>query len=138
MNQQNSIQLRDEKAVAISRVQEIVVECSEPGWDGNGAEPISEVAAARAAEFIVALPKGIVMPEFAPEPDGSISLDWIQSRDRLFSLSIGTGSRLAYAWLDGTDRGHAVATFDGESVPWRILDEIRGIMNHASTALRAF
>ena len=61
------------------------------------------------------------MPEFAPEPDGAISLDWIQSRHRLFTLSISASNRLAYAWLDGTDKGHGVARFDGRTIPRRVL-----------------
>ena len=77
------------------------------------------------------------VPEFAPEPDGSVSLDWIQSRTRLFSLSIGTSRRLAYAWLDGSDKGHAVSRFDGKHIPSRIQQGIREIVNYGHTSLRA-
>jgi hypothetical protein len=75
-----------------------------------------------------ALPDGIPLPEFAPEPDGSISLDWILSRNRLFSVSIGHSSRLAFAWLDGADNGHGVARFDGQNVPPRVLEGIKCII----------
>lgn len=125
------------KSAAISQVRALVAECAAAGWDGNGAEPISQAAASLAVDLIRALPDGVALPEFAPEPDGSISLDWIQSRSRLFSLSVGTSSRLAYAWLDGEDRGHAVAAFDGATVPWRVLEEIRGIMDYANAPVRA-
>ena len=77
------------------------------------------------------------LPEFAPEPDGAISLDWIRSRHRLFSLSIGSTNRLAYSWLDGAHRGHAVAQFDGTKIPVRILQGIESIMNHGNSSLRA-
>ena len=100
---------------------------SDPDWEL--AEPVSRRAAELAADFIRALPEDVPLPEYASEPDGSISLDWIQSRHRLFSLSIGEGSRLPYAWLDGADVGHAVAFFDGETVPPRILEGIRRIIN---------
>ena len=96
---------------------------------------LDRLAALSAANFIRALPDGIALPEFAPEPDGSISLDWIQSRNRLFTLSVGSTNRLAYAWVDGTDKGHAVARFDGEHVPPRILEGIRGITNRGNAAL---
>ena len=112
------------KSAAVSRIWALVEECSERGWDGNGAEPISRAAAERAVEFVEDMPEGVGLPEFAPEPDGSLSLDWICSKSRLFSLSVGSSDRLAYAWLDGADRGHALAAFDGETVPWRILEEI--------------
>ena len=78
-----------------------------------------------------------VLPEFAPEPDGSISLDWIQSRARLYSLSIGHSNRLAYAWLDGADKGHGVVHFDGQNVPPRVLDGIKHIVGHGYAGLRA-
>lgn len=123
------------KADAISRMWEVVEECEETGWDGGQAEPISEIAAQIASNFIRALPEDVPLPEAAPEPDGCISLDWIKSRSRLFSLSVCSGNALAYAWLDGHDRGHAVARFDGQTVPARILDGIRQIMN-GNPALR--
>ena len=79
--------------------------------------------------FVRALPRDVALPEFAPEPDGSISLDWESSRSRRFSISIGVNNRLAYAWLDGTDRGHAVAYFDGRAIPLRILEGISAVTN---------
>ena len=87
--------------------------------------------------MVRALPGEVQLPEFAPEPDGSVSLDWIQSRNRMFTLSVGSGPRLAYAWLDGADKGHGVAAFDGSNVPTRVLEGICSIMNHGNTLLRA-
>jgi hypothetical protein len=112
---------------AISDIGAMAMECSAPGWDGEAAEPISTVAVVRGTKLVRALPDGFELPEFAPEPDGSISLDWIQSRNRLFSVSVGASDRLAYAWLDGTDRGHGVTGFDGDRVPPVILGLISGI-----------
>lgn len=125
------------KANAISQIWALVNECSVANWDGEGARPVDPQAAASAEELIRALPNGIPLPEFAAEPDGSISLDWIQSRNRLFSLSIGRGNRLPYAWLDGADKGHAVARFDGVQIPPRILEGISRIVNRSDVALRA-
>lgn len=123
------------KAAAIAQIGALAKECSEPDWDGEDARPLDRLAALLAAIFIRALPDDIALPEFAPQPDGSISLDWIQSRNRLFTLSAGATDRLAYAWLDGTDKGHAVARFDGEHVPSRVLEGIRGITNGGNGAL---
>ena len=117
---------------AISRIWALLNECAEEDWDGDGAQPISELAAAQAADLIRALPENLPLPDIAPEPDGAISLDWIQSRSRLFTLSVGESHRLPYAWLDGTDRGHAVARFDGETVPPRILEGIRRTVSSES------
>lgn len=123
------------KAAVIAQIWAIVNDCAEPGWDGDGAEPADRLAAFAAADLIRSLPGGIPLPEVAPEPDGAISLDWIRSRNRLFSLSVGTSDRLAYAWIDGSDRGHGVARFDGETIPTRILQGIGEIAGHGDAAV---
>lgn len=134
---EESLALFGAKAIAISQLRDLANECASEDWDGNGAYPIHPIAVLLVREFLRALPEDIPLPELAPEPDGSISLDWIQSRTRLFSLSIGTRQRLAYAWLDGSDKGHAVSRFDREQIPARILQGIRDIVNYGHTTLRA-
>ena len=124
------------KADAISDVWRVAAEHSEEDWDGTGGAAVNSLAACNAVEFLRVLPAGTPLPEVSPEPDGSISLDWIESRNRLFSLSIGSNRRLPYAWLDGSDRGHGVASFDGEQIPSRVLEEIRKIRLDAAPALR--
>jgi hypothetical protein len=47
----------------------------------------------------------------------------------MFTLSIGTSNRLAFAWIDGSEKGHAVASFDGEKIPQKIIEGITAIMN---------
>jgi hypothetical protein len=124
-----------EKSRAISQIVSLAKECAEPGWDGDEAAPLNRVAVNTAERFIRALPNGVPLPEFAPEPDGAISLDWIRSRSRLFSLSVGSTNRLAYARLDGSDREHGVAQFDGEQIPSRVIEGILGIMSHGRATL---
>jgi len=87
--------------------------------------------------FLRALPGGVPAPEFSVEPDGSISLDWIESRNCLFSLSIGANNRFAFAWLDGTNRGHGVESFDGETIPKRIIDGIAAVVKNGYASLGA-
>ena len=134
---EESLALFGGKAVALSQLRTLANECAEENWDGNGACPIHPTAVFLTAEFLRALPDDLPLPEFAPEPDGAISLDWIQSRTRLFSLGIGASQRLAYAWLDGSDKGHAVSRFDREQIPARILQGIREIIDHGHASLRA-
>lgn len=126
-----------EKSGAISELQALARECAAAGWDGESATGLDPIAVRTALNFIRALPSNIPLPEFAPEPDGSVSLDWITSRYRRFTLSIGASSRLAYAWLDGTDKGHGVANFDGSNIPPRVLEGIRSISNNAAASFRA-
>jgi hypothetical protein len=132
---ERSIALFGEKAAALSRLAGLAAECTELGWDGEDAAAIDQGAVRLVARIVRILPDGIPLPELAPEPDGSISLDWIQSRHRLFSLSVGLGNRLAYAWLDGADRGHGVALFDGQKIPPRILEGIRDIVGPGHAGL---
>jgi hypothetical protein len=125
---ERSMALFGEKAVALSQLAALAIECAKDDWDGNGAIGIDPIAVRSAKRFVRALPEGLPVPEFTPDPDGAISLDWIEGRNRLFSLSIGVSDRLAYAWLDGTDKGHGVARFDGQSVPARVLEAIESIV----------
>lgn len=126
-----------EKAEALSRLHALALECAEDNWDGNDASAINPMAVTITGDFIRALPESVPLPDFAPEPDGSISLDWMESRSRVFSLSIGSSFRLPYAWLDGTDKGHGVARFDGGTVPKRILEGIAAILPHEHATFRA-
>jgi len=123
------------KAATIAQIWALANECAEPGWDSDGAEAVDRFAAFAAADFIRALPGGVPLPEVAPEPDGSISLDWIRSRNSLFSLSVGASDRLAFAWVDGSDRGHGVVRFDGETIPVRVLQGIAETTKHGNAAV---
>jgi len=125
------------KAGAISELQALANECADAGWDGEAAAGMNSLAVSTAQDFVRALPEGLPLPEFAPEPDGSVSLDWTASQHRRLTLSIGNSNRLAYAWLDGADKGHGVARFDGSNVPPRVLEGIQSILSHARTSFRA-
>jgi hypothetical protein len=133
---EDSQSIFSDKNIAISRLRALANECQGQGWDGYDASPLDGLAILNAENFVRALPRGVVLPEFAPEPDGSVSLDWIQSRHRLFTLSIGPGNRLAFAWVDGTDKGHGVARFDGRTVPRRVLAGVESIVGDNNAPFR--
>lgn len=125
-----------QKAAALSNLWALATECGETDWDGANAAAIDIAAILNAQDIVRALPAGYPLPEFSAEPDGSVSLDWIESRSRIFSVSVSAGSRLAYAWLDGSDRGHGVAQFDGERIPVRVLEGIREIISNGNATFR--
>jgi len=111
------------KAEAIFRLEALAEEsCTERTIK------VHPVAVRQAKKFLRTLPEDVSLPEFSIEPDGSISLDWIESRDRLFSRSVGENNRLAYAQLDGTSKEHGVENFDGQQIPKRIIDGITLIL----------
>ncbi len=134
---EDSQSLFGEKAAALSLLQRLAADCADQGWDGADACPIDRTALRNSKDFVRALPDSFPLPECAAEPDGSISLDWIQTSHRIFSLSVGPSSRLAYAWLDGADCGHGVESFDGVSIPPRILFAIKAVIGYEHSRLRA-
>lgn len=115
------------KADLLNSLEQLSVECAEEDWDGYGAEPVNMVALSRARAFIRSLPERYPLPELSVEPDGAVSLDWMPSSNRTLSVSLSESGRIPYAWVDGTDCGHAVARIVDEPVPTRILTEIERI-----------
>lgn len=126
-----------EKWSTLKELYEMEGECGEPGWDGYDAQVVSRRAVGNAVSFIEALPPEFPLPEVAPEPDGSVELDWFAGAARVVSVSISESDRIAYAYRDGTDSGHGVARFDGESVPAPILHTIRTAIGFRHAPIRS-
>lgn len=124
------------KAAALAALQATALDAACDDWDGAGAVGIKPLAVHRATRFVRALPVWLPLPVFAADPDGSLALDWIESPHRMLSLSIDDSDRLAYAWLDGTDKGRGVLRFDGHAVPSRLLDDIRRIVVDGAVTVR--
>ena len=81
------------------------------------------------------LPDTLPLPEVGIDPDGAISLDWMPTRFRMFSISVSDSDSLAYAWLHGTDRGHGVVRFvDG--LPQWLWSQLAEIVGDADASLR--
>lgn len=115
------------RASLISELAQIQHECAASNWDGAGARPVSEFSIARSVSFVRALPRGLQNPDVAPAPDGSVTFEWTIGRHRRFMVSIAGSDRIAYAWLDGTDSGHAVARFSGASLPRQVKETMRAV-----------
>jgi hypothetical protein len=109
----------------MAEIRRVAEDCREPDWNGEGAEAVTAATAANAIELVRSLPPDLPLPSAAADPDGAISLDWMPSRHRVFSVSIGASNRVAYAWLDGTESGCGVEDFDGVTIPARLRDGIR-------------
>ena len=123
----------------IAALRDLADSHAEAGWDGDQALPVNPAAIELAVDFVRALPDDCQMPEVGVEPDGAVSLDWLPSRHSMLSISFsGSSDRLAFAWLDGTDRGSAVARFDRQVVPPRLAQAIDAATYKADrAALRA-
>ena len=113
----------------LSDLVDLAGEHSECGWDGAEAPPVSHIASQQARSLILALPAEVPDPELAVDPDdGAIALEWYTGPARVFSVSVGSSTRMACAGIDGTDAWHGVARFDGNKVPEFVLQSIRRVI----------
>lgn len=111
---------QDWAPLVASALQEIRSECSASDWDGEGADAVSDFALHRAELVATALNRfvsaGIPAPELTPSNDGEITLSWIRSSKRLFSISVGAHQNMNYAGrLKEGFEPHDVARFDTEN-----------------------
>jgi hypothetical protein len=106
------------------QLQEVFIECSFEGWDGEKARPISEEVRQMAIALLESLPLGIEAPEVGAEPDGHITLEWYRSPRRILSVSVGPERELHYAALFGASKRYGSEPFFGET-PETIMDLIK-------------
>lgn len=122
-----------EKALALSALRATVADV----FIDADQEAVKPDALWNAEQLLRALPDDLAAPEFSVDPDGAIAFDWIESRTRMFSVSVTESERLAYAWLDGSDRGHGVARFRSPVLPSKLLSSMRSFFADDVPALRA-
>ncbi|SCC94913.1 conserved hypothetical protein [Thiomonas sp. X19] len=103
--------------------------------DEQAAVPLGAIQNARST--LRALPTALPLPEIGIDPDGAISLDWMPTRSRMFSISVSDSDRLAYAWLNGTERGHGVVRLVAGQLPGPMLLQLMEIAGDAAASLRA-
>lgn len=97
-----------------SDLESLMLDCSRPGWDGYGAEAVSDDAYRAAERFIRSLPIGTPQPEIGADPDGCVSFEWRKSARRTLLVSVSPGYALDYAALIGTAKVHGSEPFFGE------------------------
>ena len=122
-----AVSLNTAKNALVSRLWAMVEECSEADGNGYEAAPLSLAAVGQALEFIGAWPLENDLPDCAPEPDGSVNLEWIYTKHRRATVSLDGSARLAFAWLDGANKGRGVAAFQDGKVPHGIVESVRSI-----------
>jgi hypothetical protein len=84
-----------------AKLEEIRAECSEPNWDGEEAQAISNavlaVVESVVRSFNITMPRNIPAPDIIPENDGEICLSWDLADGRSFSISLGSHGKMNYA-----------------------------------------
>ncbi len=58
------------------------------------------------------------------------------SRTRAFSISVDDSGRLAFAWMNGSDRGHGVVRFQ-DSIPAPLFSQLTDLIDDDRAAVRA-
>jgi len=110
----------------LQSLDEVFQECSEEGWDGYDALPITEDAYLETERLIKSLPLSsfIPMPEITPEPDGGIGLEWPKGKRLVFAVSIKGKNEIVYAGLFGMNKTHGIEYF-GDTLPSVIIENLR-------------
>jgi len=86
------------------RISEIALECTEAGWDGYGANAVTEAAVADAYKFADAIEYSVPMPDVSAEPDGDLTFEWHRSALQTLSVSVHGSGILHYAALLGAEQ----------------------------------
>jgi hypothetical protein len=102
--------------------------CAQPGWDGHGAEPVSDETCRHARRVLTALPVSVPMPTIGAEPDGHLTLEWYRSPSRVLSLSVGPAGELNYAALLGETSRRTGSEVLGSELPHDLIDLINEIL----------
>jgi hypothetical protein len=113
--QSDTVKATDWRSDARANIVALLTECSERGWDGYGAAPISQAAAHYALRLVDALPVYLPEPAVVPDPDGDISFTWDFGPERLFTVSIGARATISYAGILGHGvHRHGQEPFEGD------------------------
>ncbi len=100
-------------------------ECSEEGWDGYDALPITKYAYIEAKRLIESLPlTSFPIPEVVPEPSGEVGLEWYREERQVFVASVSGRNAIVYAGLLGVNKLHGTEYF-GDSLPSIILENLK-------------
>jgi hypothetical protein len=98
----------------------------EAGWDGYGADPVSQEVFGHAYRFVESLPLGTQPPVVTAEPDGDLAFEWYVSPRRTLSVSVSPEGDLHYSALFGLNKTCGTEVFLGEA-PNAILELIRRV-----------
>jgi hypothetical protein len=109
----------------LQSLDEVFDECSEEGWDGYDALPITKYAYIEAKRLIESLPlTSFPIPEVVPESSGEIGLEWYRRKRLVFTVSVSGRYEIVYAGLFGTNRAHGTEYF-GDLLPSVILENLK-------------
>ena len=123
-------QLASEQARAdqIDALLELEPRYQERNWDGEGADPIPDVALTEARIFLRKLPSSLPLPEVIAEPDGYLGLEWYGNKWLLYVVSFNGKGALSCSGLFGQSKTYGTWYMD-EGIPGQILSDIAKIIS---------
>ena len=106
----------------------VMIDCHEPGWDGYGAEAVSVEAYDLAKRFIKSLPPRVPHPTLSADPDGCVTFEWQESPRRLVLVSVHPDYRIDYAarFGDAKDCDYGTKPFF-DKLPTGLCDLVRRV-----------
>ena len=105
----------------MAELADVIRECSEPGWDGYGAKPVTPGAAEHMRVFLDAVPRRLPKADFSADPDGCLTAEWSVVKKILVNVSLDGEGRLcwmAFEW--GEEPRCGEVDFDGD-VPQKLM-----------------
>ena len=110
---------------ALQSLDKVFDECSEEGWDGYDALPITKYAYKEAKRLIESLPLTFFpIPEVVPEPSGEIGLEWYREERQVLVASVSGRNEIVYAGLLGVNKSYGTEYF-GDFLPSVILENLK-------------
>ncbi len=98
----------------LAELDSLMLDCSEPDWNGYDANPISFDAYSAAKDLIKNLPPGFPTPSLAPDPDGLVTFEWRTGQRRIVLATVHPDFQISYAAIFGEAKQHGSEPFFGE------------------------
>ncbi|HRH68002.1 MAG TPA: hypothetical protein PLB89_00710 [Flavobacteriales bacterium] len=106
---------------ASTELETVFAECSQPNWDGHGAQPVHFLTYEKTRTFLENLPSSAGVPEVNADPDGELVLEWRRGGNRLLSISIALNGRLTFIYRNGAKRMRDTLWFLDQQVPVELI-----------------
>lgn len=114
---------RQSRRVLLANLDELYERCSQPGWDGYDAMPITEDAYEEARELITLLPTICPPPDVTSDPAGHVSFEWYKSPRQVFVISVNGTKVMTYAGFFGSAKISRAEPYH-KSLPKSIVDNL--------------
>ena len=114
---------RQLRRALLANLDELYERCSQPGWDGYDAMPITMDTYNEARELITLLPTQCPPPDVMPDPSGHVSFEWYKSLRRVLVVGVIGTKVMTYAGLVGSGKMSGADPYD-KSLPKSIVDSL--------------